>query len=70
MWWFIIYVIIGYAFYTFGYFYLSNECELPMYEDDFRRSSIIVAVSIIIGLLWPIMLVKCVIYTVNKYKNK
>lgn len=60
---------MGYAFYTFSYFYLSNEYECPVHEDNFRKNSIIVAVSIIIGLLWPIMLVKCVIFTVNKYKK-
>lgn len=60
---------MGYAFYTFSYFYLSNEYEFPVHEDNFRKNSIIVAVSIIIGLLWPIMLVKCVIFTVNKYKK-
>lgn len=70
MWWFIIYVVIGYAFYTFSYFYLSNEYEFPMHEDNFRKNSIIIAVSVVIGLLWPITLVKCVIYTVNKYKNE
>jgi diacylglycerol kinase len=70
MWWFIIYVVIGYAFYTFSYFYLSNEYEFPIHEDNFRKHFMIIAVSVVIGLLWPITLVKCVIYTVNKYKNE
>lgn len=70
MWGFIIYVVIGYAFYTFSYFYLSNEYEFPIHENNFRKNSIIVAVSVAIGLLWPIALAKCVIYTTNKYKNE
>ena len=69
MWWFIIYVVIGYSFYTFVYFYLSHEYEFPIHKDDFRKNSIIVAVSIIIGLLWPIVLIKGVIYIVNKCKK-
>ena len=70
MWWFITYIVIGYAFYTFSYFYLSNEYEFPMHEDNFRKTSIIIVVSVVIGLLWPIILVKCVVYIVNKYKNE
>ncbi len=70
MWGFIVYIVIGYMFYTFSYFYLTNEYDFPVEEDNFRKNSIIVAASLFIGLLWPLTLIKGMIFIINKYKNE
>ena len=70
MWGFIIYIIIGYTFYTFSYLYLSNEYEFPVYKYNFKKYSIIITISIITGLFWPLVLIKYIVYLINKYKNK
>lgn len=70
MWWFIIYCIIGYSFFTLFYFYISNEYEFPIHQDDFKKHTIIVSVSLFVGLFWPLVIIRGLVFLVNKYKNK
>lgn len=68
MWWFIIYIIIGYLFYTVAFFYSSEEYEFKENISNINKYLIIVFTSIVIGLFWPIFLIVSLLIGINKYK--
>lgn len=70
MWWFIIYVIIGYFFYTYSYFYLYNEYDFPKEIQEWKRILIIVSISLSIGLFWLIYLLIALLMEIFKFKIK
>ena len=70
MWWFIIYFVISYLFFTFSYFYLYNEHEFPQETKEWKKDIIVVICSLFIGLFWPIILILLLFSGIYKILKK
>lgn len=70
MWLFIIYSIIGYLFYTFYYFYLSNKYEFVQDIREWKKCLIIIGISLLAGLIWPLFLLITTFMKVYNLKKK
>lgn len=70
MWWFIIYIIIGYFFYTYSYFYLCDEYDFPKEIQEWKRILIIIGISLSIGLFWLIYILIALLINIFKIKRK
>jgi hypothetical protein len=70
MLWFIIYFIITWSVFTISYFYLSDIYEDPIRIEQWKFYLIIAGISIIIGLIWPVVLTVIIctktIYNIKK----
>lgn len=70
MLWFIIYFIITWSVFTISYFYLSEIYEDPTRIEQWKFYLIIAGISIIIGLIWPVVLTVIIctktIYNIKK----
>lgn len=69
MWWFIIYSIFSFLFYTVVYYYAYNEYSFPAGLPLWKKELVIVIVSISIGLFWPIFILFSVIHWIYKLKK-
>lgn len=70
MWWFIIYIIISYLFFTLCYFYTYNEYEFPQETKEWKKYIIVVICSLFVGLLWPIILILSLLSGIYKTLKK
>lgn len=70
MLWFIIYFIKTWLVFTISYFYLSDIYEDPTRIEQWKFYLTITGISIIIGLIWPVVLtvIICtkIIYNIKK----
>lgn len=70
MLWFIIYFIITWSVFAISYFYLSEIYEDPIRIEQWKFYLIIAGISIIIGLIWPVVLTVIIctktIYNIKK----
>jgi hypothetical protein len=69
MWWFIIYSIFSFLFFTVIYYYTYNEYPFPSGLLLWKKELIIVIVSILIGLFWPIFILLSLIHWIYKLKK-
>lgn len=70
MWWFLIYFVISYLFFTLCYFYTYNEYEFPKDIEKWKKYIWIIIGSLIVGLFWPIILILSIILVIKKTIKK